>query len=103
MYFTLITITTIGFGDYVPGNSFAKHEDRLTAGLKMAVAMLTTLAGESPSPPRSSSRGTKREIGKKGDMLHFILLHQKEVHGKQGHPLTLRFYNNKRLLLHQLR
>ncbi|XP_042221495.1 TWiK family of potassium channels protein 7-like [Homarus americanus] len=45
VYFTFITLTTIGFGDLVPGNSFLDLEDGITAGLKMLVTVLLCLFG----------------------------------------------------------
>lgn len=45
VYFTLITLTTIGFGDLVPGNSFLDLEDGFMAAVKMAVTVLFCLFG----------------------------------------------------------
>ncbi|XP_063610615.1 TWiK family of potassium channels protein 7-like [Penaeus indicus] len=45
VYFTFITLTTIGFGDYVPGNSFLDLSDGLMAAMKMLVTVLFCLFG----------------------------------------------------------
>ena len=45
-YFTFITLTTIGFGDYVPGNSFSGDGDQaLVSMLKMFVTIMFCLLG----------------------------------------------------------
>lgn len=46
VYFTFITLTTIGFGDYVPGNSFLDLSDGLMAAMKMLVTVLFCLFGQ---------------------------------------------------------
>ncbi|KAK4307533.1 hypothetical protein Pmani_020680 [Petrolisthes manimaculis] len=45
VYFTFITLTTIGFGDLVPGNSFLDLSDGLMAAFKMAVTVAYCLFG----------------------------------------------------------
>ena len=46
-YFTLVTLTTIGFGDYVPGNSFTAGGDQAILNmLKMFVTIIFCLLGK---------------------------------------------------------
>ncbi|XP_068207379.1 LOW QUALITY PROTEIN: TWiK family of potassium channels protein 7-like [Palaemon carinicauda] len=47
IYFTFITLTTIGFGDYVPGNAFLDASDALKAALKMLATVIFCLFGMS--------------------------------------------------------
>ncbi|XP_066951194.1 TWiK family of potassium channels protein 7-like [Macrobrachium rosenbergii] len=47
IYFTFITLSTIGFGDYVPGNSFSDDTDAVTATLKMLATVLFCFFGMS--------------------------------------------------------
>uniref|UniRef100_A0A2P2I3U1 Potassium channel subfamily K member 18-like n=1 Tax=Hirondellea gigas TaxID=1518452 RepID=A0A2P2I3U1_9CRUS len=45
-YFSFITLSTIGFGDYVPGNSFNMGKDSaVVAGLKMLATIVFSLFG----------------------------------------------------------
>ncbi|CAG0892771.1 unnamed protein product [Darwinula stevensoni] len=44
-YFTFVTVATIGFGDYVPGNSFLEYKDGVSAMLKMITTVLYCLFG----------------------------------------------------------
>ncbi|KAK3877621.1 hypothetical protein Pcinc_017656 [Petrolisthes cinctipes] len=45
VYFTFITLTTIGFGDLVPGNSFLDLSDGFMAAFKMVVTVAYCLFG----------------------------------------------------------
>lgn len=45
IYFTFITLTTIGFGDYVPGNSFTDNNNNIIASLKMLTTVIFCLFG----------------------------------------------------------
>ena len=45
IYFSFITLTTIGFGDYVPGKSFLNLDDGTSAALKMIVTVLYCIFG----------------------------------------------------------
>nr|XP_027232956.1 TWiK family of potassium channels protein 7-like [Penaeus vannamei] len=44
-YFTFVTLSTIGYGDMVPGTALLSNEDPGTAGLKMAVCIAYILLG----------------------------------------------------------
>lgn len=45
IYFSFITLTTIGFGDYVPGRSFLDLHGSTSATLKMLVTVFYCLFG----------------------------------------------------------
>lgn len=45
-YFSFITLTTIGFGDLVPGNSFLELDDGFMAAIKMTVTVLYCIFGQ---------------------------------------------------------
>ncbi|RXG72414.1 hypothetical protein Avbf_09517 [Armadillidium vulgare] len=44
IYFSFITLSTIGFGDYVPGNSFATEDDDNDAFFISSMKMIATIA-----------------------------------------------------------
>ncbi|ROT62883.1 TWiK family of potassium channels protein 7 [Penaeus vannamei] len=48
-YFTFVTLSTIGYGDMVPGTALLSNEDPGTAGLKMAVCIAYILLGQCAS------------------------------------------------------
>ncbi|XP_013775479.1 TWiK family of potassium channels protein 7-like [Limulus polyphemus] len=44
-YFTFVTLSTIGFGDYVPGNSFMDYKQGTSSSLKMLACCLYVVFG----------------------------------------------------------
>ncbi|XP_023226120.1 potassium channel subfamily K member 2-like [Centruroides sculpturatus] len=44
-YFTFVTLTTIGFGDYTPGKSFLNYKDGVSASMTMVATCAYVLLG----------------------------------------------------------
>nr|XP_045625587.1 uncharacterized protein LOC123774932 [Procambarus clarkii] len=45
VYFTFITLSTIGFGDLVPGKAFSNSGNQFASGIRMLATVLVTLFG----------------------------------------------------------
>lgn len=46
VYFSFVTLSTIGYGDYVPGNSLADNPDSIITTMKLLIAVFYILFGK---------------------------------------------------------